>query len=346
MNKTFYKLSQKIKLLPYNSLLKISGQKIILPFYHCVSNDNPVHIRNLYNIRTTEDFEKDLDFFLKYYEAIDFTQLKSLINKDKIKKKCFLLSFDDGLREFHDIIAPILMRKGIPAVCFLNTDFIDNKKMFYRFKAGILIETLKSNSSSPAEKTKIDQWFEDNFPENGDIYSSLLSINYNNSHLLDELASITGTDFNDYLKAEKPYLTTEQINDLIKKGFHFGAHSLDHPQYSEISESEKIVQTKNSIENVIKSFDLNYRLFSFPFSDINVPKDFFEIIFNPENPIADLTFGTAGLKKDEVKNNLQRIPMEVDNFAAEDILYGEYMYYILKSFFNKNVIRREMRNEE
>ena len=52
------------------------------------------------------------------------------------------LSFDDGLREVYTIIAPILKERGLPATFFITTDFIDNKKLFYRNKASLLIEAI------------------------------------------------------------------------------------------------------------------------------------------------------------------------------------------------------------
>jgi hypothetical protein len=56
--------------------------------------------------------------------------------------------------------------------------------------------------------------------------------------------------------------------------------------------------------------------------------------------MVDLTFGSAGLKQDEFNKNLQRIPMETDHFSAEDIIYGEYFYYLFKTLLNKNMIKR------
>ena len=67
---------------------------------------------------------------------------------------------------------------------------------------------------------------------------------------------------------------------------------------------------------------------------------FFDTIFDPSSRIADLSFGGAGLKRDFVKRNIQRIPFEGTGLTAKQILGTEYSYFILKSLMGKNHIKR------
>lgn len=340
MNKVFYSLSKIFGIIPLRALTIITKQKVIFPFYHLVSNNDVIHVKHLYSVRSVKSFIQDIEFFLKYYKAIDYHDYINSLSNGKLKKNCFLLSFDDGLREFHDIVAPILKQKGIPAVCFLNSGFIDNNDMFFRYKASILIETLKKCKISSSREEVIKEWFQQKHLTFDSNFKSLLSINYTNRYYLDELANLLEYTFQDYLQVYKPYMTSLQINDLIKQGFLFGAHSVDHPQYSDITEKEQLMQTKKSIETIITTFNLDYKLFSFPFTDFKVSRSFFDNVFNTDKAIAEITFGCAGLKKDIYKRNLQRIPIEIDLFSAKEIIYGEYLYYIFKALFNKNTIQR------
>jgi peptidoglycan/xylan/chitin deacetylase (PgdA/CDA1 family) len=289
----------------------LTGQNILLPFYHAVSDSMPLHLKYLYQPRAVEQFKKDLDYFLSYYEPIELDDLIQLRREKKaIKKNVVHLTFDDGLSNFYDTVAPILKEKGIPATVFLNSDFIDNKELFYRFKASILIESIYANG--------------------------LLDVSYSNKKTLDELAEENGVDFNKYLKNEKPYMDSNQIKNLIQQGFTFGAHSLDHPLYNQISIEDQISQTLQSVDDIASMFSLDYKVFSFPFTDNGVSKQFFKEI---ESKI-DITFGCAGLKKDAAKYNYQRIPMEVEG-AAKELIKSEYFYYLLKSFVGKNRISRQ-----
>ena len=105
MKTFFYKIISKITyLLPLIFLIKLSGIKVIFPFYHTVSNNPPAHVKHLYKVRTVTQFRKDLDFLTKYYTS---TQTVSE-EHNKITQNNFYLSFDDGLSESYDVIIPIL----------------------------------------------------------------------------------------------------------------------------------------------------------------------------------------------------------------------------------------------
>ena len=57
-------------------------------------------------------------------------------------------ALDDGLSGCHRYIAPLLRKKGIPASFFLNNRFIDNKSLFYRYKASLLVHQVKKDCRS------------------------------------------------------------------------------------------------------------------------------------------------------------------------------------------------------
>ncbi len=112
------------------ALIKKSGIKIIFPFYHSVSDEDVVHIKHLYPSKNIISFINDLDFLLKYFIPLSIDDFLSK-NYDP-DQNYFVLSFDDGLRKMFDVVRPILNKKGIPAIFFLNSAFVDNKDLFYR----------------------------------------------------------------------------------------------------------------------------------------------------------------------------------------------------------------------
>ena len=154
------------------------------------------------------------------------------------------------------------------------------------------------------------------------------------------LAQIINLDFAQYLLNKQPYLTRHQIISLKEKGFHFGSHSCDHPEYRFLSLTEQIRQTKTSIEEITSQFLLPYKSFAFPFTDYGISKDFFQAIFEKEK-IVDISFGCAGLKKDTFPCHVQRIPFEMSDLSAKEIVNTEYVYFLIKAFFGKNTIKRK-----
>lgn len=324
------------------SLIKLSGKRLLLPLYHVVSDDNLRHIKNLYSVRNTQQFINDIDFILKYYEPIGVESLVDPVNNQKdIKRNSVLFTFDDGLREVYEVIVPILKQKGIPAVFFINSDFADNKKLFHRYEASLLIEEINHRNMSNKQINEIASIF-NNKPKNKDeICKAILDIDFSNKLLMDEIAEILNYDFDEFLKTNKPYLTSEQIKNLINQGFAIGAHSKDHPEYYNISFNEQIKQTTESIQWIKSNFKQKYKLFAFPFTDYGVSKQFFETMYSSENPLVDLSFACAGLKDELYPKHTQRLPMEMSGESARHIITKEYLAYLGKKLIGKNLIRRK-----
>ncbi|HNM29493.1 MAG TPA: hypothetical protein PKN40_06950, partial [Chitinophagales bacterium] len=55
--------------------IKASGQQIIFPFYHTVSNDDLPHIKHLYRWRNVQEFESDMDFLLRNFTPLHYDDL-------------------------------------------------------------------------------------------------------------------------------------------------------------------------------------------------------------------------------------------------------------------------------
>lgn len=312
--------------VPVSWLIKATGQKLFLPFYHIVSDEDLPHVKHLYPVRSVKQFKADLEFLLKYYKPVGVEELIQWANTgQQIKKNSFFLSFDDGLREMYDIVAPILERKGIPAAFFVNTAFVDNQDLFFRYKASLLIDTMLK------EAVNEEQVFQAN---------RLLTLKYPSTDILGMLAQAFNLSFEEYLREKRPYMTTEQLHDLKKRGFHIGAHSIDHPLYSGISLHEQLRQTGESLQWLGEKGLSNYNLFAFPFTEHGISKAFFNTIYDKSAPIADLSFGTAGLKKDVYPQHYQRFPMEGTLLPAQHLIASEYLYYLLKMPLGKNRIVR------
>jgi len=327
----------KLSSILLKQLIKSSKQRLIVPFYHAVSNSDLSFTNNLYLPRKITDFENDLDTLLKFYKPISLDKLKQIVNsKEELKENYFHLTFDDGLSNFFEIVAPILKKREIPATMFLNTNFVDNKELFYRYKASLLLNFYTVSNTS-IKKKFYDYMRIINNPHKK-VATFLLNIKYKNRLELDNLARFVGFNFNEFLKLEKPYLTKNQIEELIKQGFTFGGHSIDHPYYSELSVKEQIEQTKNSLNWVKNELKIDYKVFSFPFTDDGVSSKYFTHIFT--NNMVDLSFGTAGIKKDSFQNNIQRVPFEIDSRNLKSFLITEYIKYFMKYLVGKQSVKR------
>lgn len=321
-----------------DSLIKISNQKIALPFYHAVSNSHLPHISNLYTVRKKSLFIKDLDFLCKYYIPITLEELNNNVrNGNELQKPVFHLSFDDGLREIYTEIAPILESKGIPATFFLNSAFVDNKELFFRYKVSLVIEHI-NNKSEMIDFITLSDILTKPIQNKTILIKTLLELKYTHIHLIDHIALIFKIDFKTYLLENQPYLNSNEIHILLNKGFTFGSHSIDHPHLKLLSFEEQKRQIIESSSFLAQNFQIKEKYFSFPFSDEGISNKLFKWLFEIEK--FELTFGISGLKKDTFSKHLHRIPMEVEDNPAASIIKSEYLYYLLKGFFKKNQILR------
>jgi peptidoglycan/xylan/chitin deacetylase (PgdA/CDA1 family) len=346
MKPIFYTAAKMLSVMPPRwvlpALQQVCRHRTVFPLYHTATDAHLPHIAHLYQVRTAQKFEQDIDFLLQNYTPIDLrTCIGQLQTPDVFHKKPqFLLTFDDGLKEFFEVVAPILQRKGVPAVCFLNTDFIDNKALFFRYKASIIIDVLYAPQPTQTQQIIIKKWCAAHQLSQKNIKKTLLNIPYHQANILELLAHDLDINFDEYLQKQQPYLNTAQINALIAQGFEFGAHSTDHPMYQHLTPATQLQQTQQSTEIVAQKFALEYKAFAFPFTDFGVKQAFFDAVFCAENPILDISFGCAGIKNDVCSKHIQRIAIEINEFSAQEVIYGEYLHYIAKMLVGKNTIIR------
>jgi peptidoglycan/xylan/chitin deacetylase (PgdA/CDA1 family) len=320
-------------------LRAVTGIRRIVPVYHAVADEVPGYLRYLYRVQNTREFIKDLDGLLKYFKPVDLHELVDRHGSGKKKEEpvCHL-TFDDGLKEFHEIVAPILLKKGIPATCFLNNAFIDNHDMLFRLKASLLIDHLHKQGPASSAWINFHDWVQKYHYGNTYYRKLLLSLKVNDTVKIDELASMLEISFPEFLKKYRPYMTSTMIRELIDKGFTFGAHTFSHVDFRDLDEKEQLEEIKKSIDDLEQRFDLKYRIFAFPFTDFGIKASLFRKL--TDEAICSLTFGCAGIKKDMNPISIQRIPIESFTGGMKSILKKEYLYNTLLQMTGMGKMKR------
>jgi len=310
------------KLVPLQSLLKLTTP-VFQPFYHVVSDEKLPHILN-YKYRNVSEFEKELEFYLQHFKPVSLDELLKTKNGHR---NIFHLSFDDGLKECAEIIAPVLLKKGIPATFFVNPGFVDNQKLFHKYKASLILNHLKMIPDFQVERFLKKHHLQGEY---------ILKATILQENILDEAATILGINFNDFLENQKPYLTTIQILNLKNEGFSIGAHSFNHPEFWKISEKEQMKEVKKSMNWLSEKINPAIKAFSFPFTDSGVSLKVLESL-KSEN-ICDVTFGTAGIKYDELEYHFQRYPVERPGDFVQN-LKAELVYFVLRKQIGKATVK-------
>ena len=308
--------------------------EVIFPFYHTVSDMPLRHLNNLYAIRSSRAFERDLDFLLKHADAVSLKTMLSSPEPPGNGRPRMVLSFDDGLAQCHDTVMPILQRKGVPAVFFLNNDFIDNRGLFYRYKVSLLLEKLRHVSVIEKEEAAALLHC-----RRSGLRKALRNISYAGREITDHIAAVWGFSFEDYQRMNPVYMSSMQVKDLQRRGFEIGAHGTDHPWFSILTPEHGVAQVRKSMEDIRRRFSVPRRYFAFPFTDHGVSDAMIDHLFEKE--IIHAGFGTAGLKEDRWDHYHQRIPMEFGRYSGKNVLKGELLRRYVRVRLNRNRVDRK-----
>ncbi|TVQ42574.1 MAG: polysaccharide deacetylase family protein [Saprospirales bacterium] len=309
------------------SLLKKLTPNVIFPFYHAVTDHPAQHYKNLFDARSIDCFSQDLDTFKNFGDPIGLKQLLTMTEENYFPGRFFMISFDDGLSEVYDFAVPEMEKKEVKATLFINSDFVSNADLFYRYKASLILETPVS------DPIKIYSFFDEN-DKNTSIRELLLNIKYHEKKILDQIAEAINLDFHQYLQTSKVYMTGKQIMELHQMGYDIGGHSVDHPLFHDIDPEEQLLQARQSLDFVETLTGTDIRAFAFPFSDWGVKDEFFK------KCDADLTFGTAKIKQDPIKNHFQRLSFEENGKSGSQILNREFSAYLVKRLIGKHRTKR------
>ncbi len=324
-------ISSMARPMKLDRLISWSRQHHVFPFYHTVSPEPLAHVSHLYRVLDPAEFEKDLDQLLLCFDALSLGDY--LENRGgKRAKPHMVLTFDDGLKGCYDFIAPLLKKKGVPATFFLNNKFLDNRGLFYRYKASLLIHQLRKDCRA---REKLAAFLKINMEQ---LETSIRMIGWNQRTLLDSLARKADVDYAGYLRSKPVYMNSNEVKDLLKWGFDIGTHSSDHADFTSLDALEMKQQVKASIEDLQKRFGVQTAYFSFPFTSDGVPGEVIDSLL--EEGTASALLGTAGLKRTGKRSYIQRVPMDKYDMPALEILKTEYLYYMLKMPLGRNRLRQ------
>jgi peptidoglycan/xylan/chitin deacetylase (PgdA/CDA1 family) len=325
-------------IIPFRVWQSLSQVSLAVPYYHMISDEEVPHILHLYRFRTVREFAADLDFLLRHFAPVSLQDIVAhLDGRGSLPKRCFHVTFDDGFREMHEVAAPVLRTKGIPATFFLNSAFLDRGGMAHHNKISLLLDRMPKPLAK-GMRQELEGVLPPPATAGACLESRLLSIRYADRQILEQIAAIAAVDMDQYVATARPYLSSEEVVDLLKQGFTIGAHSVDHPMYADLALQEQIAQTRQSIDFIVERFGVKIRAFAFPHTDVGVGPKFFAAMF--DTAILDVCFGTRGFIRHFHPRNVERFSMEKTSGPAEVIIAREYARAVYHKYLARFAARR------
>lgn len=267
-------------------------------FGHIVTDTPNPFTAEIYRAPTLPEFLEALDFLQANFEFVALPDIVAHF-RDGAPLPDFpaFLSFDDGLRETADVIAPVLKARGIPATFFLTARALDNRYLFYGHRRSYLLSSIRTTGLSPAVRRAAGASLGLSGPEPSD-QSVGQALRFLSVHLpvdcarLDACAAAMKVDWQDILSAKRPFLTVHQAKALQSDGFSLGAHGTDHTKFAHLDDADRGCDLRRSLDWMAETFGLEDIAFAFPHSHKGVPRQWMTERL-ADDPRLSIFFSTA-----------------------------------------------------
>jgi peptidoglycan/xylan/chitin deacetylase (PgdA/CDA1 family) len=274
--------------------------------YHTISDRPLPHVQHLYHCKSVAQFKRDLEFLHRRYRIVGYEELAESRGR-QTERPCVVITFDDGLSECYDFVRPVLLEHGMPAIFFVTTDFLDNRRLFYRQKVALCIESYSrlSPNAAMAVRKDVSDYFRTPLESSSQLMARLKSATLKEEPAIDATCTRLGVDVGGFLRDVRPYLTGKQVQTLASDGFTIGAHGTAHELMGTMSELEARNEILAACAAVAKLVQVPVVPFAFPFNGHGVSRDMLSSV-RETHPQVGLFFDSRQLapERDFVVNRL------------------------------------------
>ncbi len=282
-----------------NKFLDLIDVNTVFLNYHRVISDQEFQNSNRPSndlVVSKKIFNHQIEYLKKNFNVIS---INDILQKNEIKQKV-VITFDDGYFDNLKNALPILEKYDCPAIIYIATSFLDDKKIPWWLKLWKIIlsqENISFNNKLFEIKEKKDK---------KNCYKLLcknfiLSTKNQQDIFLDELTH--NNKINEI--NEKEFLSSQNLKNLGDNNLiEIGCHTHTHPNLKILKKEEihdEIIYSKNILENIIKK---KVKHFSIPYGSANCFDD--EII----KQLSEYDFETIVTTEHGIfrKNKCNRIP--------------------------------------
>lgn len=253
----------------YRAFIYARRWKIKIILYHNIERI-PGDVLSRFDISLSPAaFEKHLKFFRKYYNVISLNELVDRLNKGMRIPNALVITFDDGFLSFKEHAIPIIEEHNVSVTMFLTTSVIDNKKLIWRHLFAFLISKygeveIVEHINSYLVQNKIIAVGK---IANGDVNYWL----YRNYHkeivdgIINSLLIKYGIQEAELAKSLQLYLSRENIRKAPEHLITFGSHSVYHPVFSKLRNTEMEQELLDSYEFLKQNLGVDRFAFAYPF---------------------------------------------------------------------------------
>ena len=193
-------------------------------------------------------FRKQMEALRRHFTVLPLTELGERARLRDLPRNGVAVTFDDGYRDNYTNAFPVLRDVGLPATVFLTTDALDRNSLLWHdrvFDGFHRTRKAEARASFATVLTRLRR----SSPEERDLRID---------SLLEDLAIEPG------VPSGWEKLTWQQVREMASHGISFGAHTLDHPILTLVSEGEARRQIRESKKRIEAELGSPVTMFAYP----------------------------------------------------------------------------------
>jgi len=208
---------------------------------------------------TPADFERTLEFLQQHYTFVDLAGWLRSLAAPEPHKPAMLLTFDDAYASVARVALPVCKRLGIPGLMFMNAAFIDN--------AALALDNLICFAANSRGLGLIEEVAGRGFPRLASVYSEYLPTLdlEQRQDFASRLADAGDIDTAGLLSEFRPYLSRQEVLELVTAGFEIGNHTLSHTHLRSLTPEQCRLEIDGNKQRLEAMTGLDVRTFSYPY---------------------------------------------------------------------------------
>ena len=214
---------------------------------------------------TPAGFEQQMRHLAKRYRVVSLEQvLDAQRGTGALPKQAVLLTFDDGYRDFGEVVWPILRRYRLPATVFIPTAYPGQpERRFWWDRVHIaLAGTTREEVSFPGLGVLRVDTLEARRLTRRAIQQRVKMIPHDRAMaLVDELCA----ELNVQDIGESSVLNWNELRELAREGVSLAAHTQHHPAVTQLDAHDVAMEIRRSMADLTREIGAVLPVFCYPF---------------------------------------------------------------------------------
>lgn len=209
-----------------------------------------------------EELDDQLSFLRRYFNPISLEELRGLREGKPLPKNPALVTFDDGYRDNHDLALPILKQYDIPAIFFVATSYIEERRLFWWDRINYILKSSRRSRFTLEYPGPLVMETDSEVGRTRAILAALRIVKHcyalDLDRFLTHLAEAAGVSLHadeERKFADDLLMTWDQIRSLRAAGMSVQSHTVTHRVVQTLPEADlalELSQSKAKLEQELR----------------------------------------------------------------------------------------------